>query len=626
MSTSAYNSRSIDCKEPFGAVAVGVTVKFHISLCRSDAVKHARLMIEKDAGEPVSVKMQWESINESNDIFACEYTSAEAGLYFYWFEAETPAGLKYICLEAHGKGNLSLEKGDLFQQTVYDASYKTPQWLKGGVMYQIFPDRFCKKGEPPKEQPQGRVLLDEWGELPSQSVEGGYCSNYYFGGNIEGIISKLPYLQSLGVTTIYMNPIFESHAYHRYNTADYMKIDSLLGDDEDFKNLCTKAEELGIKIILDGVFSHTGADSIYFNMFDRYPQLGAYQSKESKYYSWYDFEEWPDEYRCWWGFKELPEVNEKEPDFFDFITGKDGVAQHWLNLGASGWRLDVTDELPDELIDKLRKSVKQANPESILIGEVWEDASNKISYGERRRYLEGSQLDSVMNYPWRSAVINYIKTGEASELADSVLTILENYPKETVDVLMNLLGSHDTIRLITCFAGENQIGKSLEWKQYTRMTPERRTTGLTLVRLASTIQYTLPGVPCVYYGDEAGFEGYEDPFNRQCYIWGEEDKSLIDWFSKLGALRAACPVLKTGEYRQIVAEHSLFAFERKEGSDTITVVVNAGLSAVSIPVQGRLCLSFDGTSISDGVLSLPSFSCAILGSGDWVKNIETYIS
>lgn len=623
MSAPSFDSRNDKFKIPFGAVACGTVLKFNIQLNHNDIKgENADFIIEKDGCEPKRLKMQFINCKDGFDLFSCEYIPESTGLYFYWFEVFACDGIKYIFNDGHGKGNLSSEKGAPFQQTVFDPSFKTPEWVKGGVMYQIFPDRFCRKGNPPDTNlPSNRIILHEWGNFPPQSEEGGYCSNYYFGGNFQGIISKLPYLKSLGVTAIYMNPIFEAHSYHRYNTADYTKVDPLLGTDEDFKKLCSEAAKLGMRIILDGVFSHTGEDSIYFNKYQRYPDKGAYESRNSKYFKWYDFEKWPDEYRCWWGFKELPEVNELEPTYLDFITGKNGIIKHWLNLGASGWRLDVTDELPDLMLENIRSCAKKAGNDNYIIGEVWEDASNKISYGERRHYLEGKQLDSVMNYPWRNAVINYLKTGEANIIAESVMTIIENYPKESLDTLMNLLGSHDTIRIITCLAGESAVGKSISWKQYERMTPERRKNGLRLVRLASAIEYMLPGVPCIYYGDEAGAEGYEDPFNRMCYDWGNEDNALIDWYKKLGSMRAACSALKKGDFHLIAANGAIFAFERYDEKNRISIAVNAGDDDEKINVCGKIYLICGGASLENGILNLPAKSCAIWGNGNWT---ETY--
>jgi glycosidase len=539
-------------------------------------ISKARLVVKLDGGEPSFVDMTWSGIKGSCDVFDCDYMAGERGLYFYWFEIITLHGLLNICRSSKGKGKVSYDKNELFQLSVFDPDFTTPDWLKGGVMYQIFPDRFCRQGDFPDKVPSGRVLFNNWGEMPLQ-IDGKYCGNFYSGGNFKGIISKLPYLKSLGVTVIYLNPIFESHSNHRYHTADYMKTDPLLGEPDDFKRLCADALKCGIWIIIDGVFSHTGADSVYFNRYGRYPEPGAYQSKDSKYFEWYDFEQWPDKYRCWWNFIDLPEVNEETPSYQKFITGEKGVAEHWLDFGASGWRLDVADELPDEFLESLRERVRRTNPQAVIIGEVWEDASNKMSYSKRRHYFEGGQLDSVMNYPWRSAVFNFIKTGNVDYIAESVMTILENYPKQSVDVMMNILSSHDTERLITGLAGESSAGRDYAWKQGTQLNAQQRALGAVMVKLSSAIQFFLPGVPCIYYGDEAGEQGYEDPFNRQCFPWGHEDTDLLEWYRSLAEKRAACPVMKQGGYRQIEARGGLFIFARteKSGADSVICAVNA---------------------------------------------------
>ena len=624
---SAFNSRDKRFKDPFGAVAVLCELNYRLRVGHSEAAAQVRMLIQQDAPEerepePVAVPMQWDCLEGESDLFCCRFSPQQPGLYFYWFELETQAGIKYICNDQYGAGSPAAEKGCPFQQTVYDPEYRTPDWLKGGILYQIMPDRFCRAGGMLPDTTEGRTRIDAWGELPP-IPEGNYPSDIYFGGNFRGIVEKLPYLKSLNVTALYLNPVFESHAYHRYNTADYRKIDPLLGSAEDFQILCEKAKAAGIRIILDGVFSHTGADSVYFNRFGRYPELGAYQSMDSAYRDWYDFEQWPDKYQCWWGFKELPDVNEEQSGYLDFITGDNGVLRLWQGLGAAGWRLDVADELPDLFLERLRQTVKEADPDAIVIGEVWEDASNKSSYGTRRHYLEGRQLDSVMNYPWRTAIIDYLKTGKAENLAESIMEILENYPKQTVDALMNLLGSHDTTRILTAFAGESAAGKSTAWKQNTRIEGQARETGLALLRLASTIQYFLPGVPCIYYGDEAGFEGYEDPFNRQCYQWGKEDAGLIKWFSSLGAVRAVCPAVKDGEFRLLAAENGLFSFARTKGTDSAVVAVNMGEETATVALEGALdrslTLDFGGVSYENGLVSLPPKSCAVVRIGRWAE-------
>ena len=308
---------------------------------------------------------------------------------------------------------------------------------------------------------------------------------------MEGIIQKLDYLQSLGITCIYLNPIFEAHSNHRYDTADYTKVDPLLGSKEDFKRLCKEANKRGIHIMLDGVFNHTGSDSIYFNRKGRYQTLGAYQSQESPYYDWYQFYQWPEQYACWWNFETLPNVNETNETYNAYINGTDGVIQTWLKAGADGWRLDVADELPDLFLDDITKAAKQVKPTSMILGEVWEDASNKMAYGQRRRYLLGKQLDSVMNYPFREAIIGFLTGKNPAEMMELIMTVLEHYPPSAIHLLMNHIGTHDTERILTVLGGEPLNGRDREWQSRTKLSQEQRSRGLSLLKLASLMQYTL---------------------------------------------------------------------------------------------------------------------------------------
>ena len=485
----------------------------------------------------------------------------------------------------------AIDHGDLFQLTVYSNTYETPDFLKGGVMYQIFPDRFCKSGKVHENIPEGRVLRDDWGGTPYYKPDqnGHVWNNDYFGGDFAGIQSKLPYLHDLGVTCIYLNPIFESHENHRYNTANYMKADPLLGTNDEFAELCAEAKKLGISVILDGVFSHTGADSVYFNKFGRYPEPGAYQSKDSKYYEWYSFIDYPEVYEAWWGIDTLPNVWENNESYTEFICGEDGVLNYWLSKGAAGYRLDVADELPDEFLNNLRKCVKNYDKEKIVIGEVWEDASNKESYGVKRRYLLGDQLDSVMNYPFREAIINFVKGGSCHDLINSVMTILENYPQPTVDVLMNFVSTHDIERAINRLGGENCDDKSKDWMAERYLTPEQYAHGKNLLKAAMALQFFLPGVPSIYYGDEAGLQGYKDPFNRRCYPWGHEDKELIAYVSELSRVRKSIPNMKNGRAYFVfndtnTIDDRLIGLARQGEDIDYICFVNRSDASVSIPV------------------------------------------
>ena len=571
-----YNSRNGLHKSKYGAAKEGENLVFKVVLPRSLQCSAVYLVIKSDNGDYVYHNMSWLSMQGSDEEWwALGYTASQADIYFYHFEYDTPWGRHTIRHNGDCLGTLNTGALD-WQLTVYSKDFSTPDWFKGGVLYQIFPDRFNFSGVKKKGIPADRILRDDRENEPywRPTSEGKVLNNDYFQGDLKGIEEKLPYLKSLGVTCLYLNPIFEAQSNHRYDTANYEKIDPLLGTEKDFSNLCKSAEKLGISVILDGVFSHTGDDSIYFNKYGRYDSVGAYQSKESPYFKWYKFIDYPEKYHSWWGISILPEVIEESPDFIGYIAGKEGIARKWLKLGARGWRLDVADELPDPFLDEFRKSVKDENKDALILGEVWEDASNKFSYGQRRRYFGGKQLDSVMNYPFAEAIISFIRSGIVEGFSDKILTITENYPKCCVDVLMNHIGTHDTMRILTQLAGESCEYRDRSWQSCHHLTEKQYDKGVKLLKLASVIQFTLPGVPCIYYGDEAGMEGYKDPFNRFCYPWGKENKELIEHYTNLGVMRHGCDCLREGEYYTLSEMLGCLAFARKGSKDSVLVIVN----------------------------------------------------
>lgn len=591
-----YNSRLEYHKSIFGAVKTDQTVTFRIILPRDFCCHAAKLVIKKaEADEYGYINMQWDCMEGvGEEWWKVDFTAEKAALYKYHFEYDTSWGTSRIY---HAGNGLAAIKGDGedWQLTVYDKDFHTPEWLRGGIIYQIFPDRFASSGTKKQNVPSDRVLrTDRYGDpywIPT--AEGKVLNNDYFGGDLNGIEQKLGYLKSLGVTCIYLNPIFEAQSNHRYDTADYEKIDSMLGTEKDFKSLCESAKKLGIRIMLDGVFSHTGDDSRYFNRYSRYDSLGAYQSKESPYYGWYKFNKWPDDYESWWGIEILPEVNEDNSDFIEYITGKNGIARKWLKLGASGWRLDVADELPDEFLDEFRKAVKEEKADGLVLGEVWEDASNKSSYGKLRRYLLGKQLDSVMNYPFAGAVIDFIRDANAELFASRVMSIVENYPKEVLDVLMNHLSTHDTMRAITALAGENCAYRDRKWQSTHSLDEREYHYGMKLLMAASAMQFALPGVPTIYYGDEAGMQGYKDPFNRRCYPWGKENGELVEWYKKLGKIRNENRVFKDGRFEILSAVAGCVAFSRKNDDEAILVISNSNPHPITYYVKSEWCDAHD---------------------------------
>ena len=571
-----YDSRNTLFKSPFSAVRCGETITLQVILPRSLQCSGVSFVIHKDGQEEQRYSMRWYAMEGMNDEWwRLEFIPHESGLFYYRFDYNTPFGTTSLRQNTNGLGQLSGGKHD-WQLTIYDPGFNGVEWLKGGLIYQIFPDRFAYSGQVKENVPEDHLLRLDWGGEPywRPTNDGKVLNNDFFGGDLAGITEKLPYLFSLGVTCLYLNPIFEAFSNHRYDTGNYERIDPMLGTEEDLKTLCKTAKQYGISVILDGVFSHTGDDSKYFNKYGRYDSVGAFQSKDSPYFSWYKFQVWPNKYDSWWGIDILPEVQEDDPSYIDYITGENGIARKWLRCGVRGWRLDVADELPDAFLDSFRDAVKSEKSDALILGEVWEDASNKTSYGERRRYLQGKQLDSVMNYPFAEAIIDFIRTGVVEGFSDKIYSILENYPKCVIDSLMNHIGTHDTMRAITALVGEDCEYHDREWQSKQELSEEMYAKGVKLLRLAAVIQYMLPGVPSLYYGDEAGMQGYKDPFNRGCYPWGFENKDLIAFYQTLGKIRKESDCLREGSFYTVSEMLSCLAFERQSEKDALLVIVN----------------------------------------------------
>ena len=610
-----FHSRNPQYRSPTGAVAAGTNVHFKISMDRDLRCSAAALLISDIAGKVERYGMFWCGMNGDHaEWWECDYKPETAGLRFYWFEVDTWRGR--ISLNRTYGGDGILYGKDRWQLTVYEKEDKAADWLAGGIMYQIFPDRFFCSGEKKENVPDDRKMHENWEEIPQWwPDESGEITNQdYFGGDLKGIEQKLDYLESLGVTCLYLNPIFEAHSNHRYNTADYSRIDPLLGIEEDFRSLCQAAEKHGMRILLDGVFSHTGSDSIYFNREGRYHSEAAYNSQHPPFHSWYTFRRWPNDYECWWNFDTLPNVNETNETYMRYINGKNGIIRKWLRAGAAGWRLDVADELPDEFLDALAKAAKAEKPDAIVLGEVWEDASNKCAYGQHRRYLLGGQLDSVMNYPFRDAILGFLTGANPADMMECIMNILENYPPQTIHSLMNHIGTHDTERALTVLAGKPLKQHGREWQSRHKLNAEQRERGLKLLRLASLLQYTLPGVPCLYYGDEVGMEGYRDPFNRGTYPWGKEDQELLEWYRTLGKIRKSCPVLEEGGMVPYLAEKECFSFMRLGKGHALLVSVNRSGwdQGLHIPYEWHQVTPLLGPAPENEWLHLPPYGYSLL--------------
>ena len=583
-----HNSHLSEFREPFGALEYGHAVT--LSLGTAGIWQHAKVTLrvwQNSSGEAL-IPMQ------SNADGLAHTTTLDTGLYnlellWYYFILEKDGQTIYYGNNQSKLGGIGAEytsEPPSYQITIYQSKYTVPAWFKQGIIYQIFPDRFYRNPTDTAIEPRPNCLVHtDWSDTPLYVLDANSKEKIdldYFGGTLKGIMKKLPYLQELCVSTIYLNPIFEASSNHRYNTADYLKIDSILGSNEDFEKLCARAAEYDIKIILDGVFSHTGSDSIYFNKDGNYPSLGAYQSTESPYYNWFDFKQHPDEYSCWWGVPTLPNTNEHNTDFQNFVINSPGsVLKYWLNLGASGWRLDVADELPLDFLRNFYQTLKNTKPDSLLIGEVWEDASNKISYGELRNYLDGQTMDSVMNYPLREIFIRFTTQNiPAQQAAQELLNIYENYPRDSFYSMMNLVGSHDRPRILSL------LGQALRGsKQAKMLSGNELEVAIKRLQLLTLWQMTFPGVPCIYYGDEVGTQGGTDPYNRSCYPWGQENTELLNWFKKLTALRTNNTVLIDGAWQIVYAQDSVLAYTRTLGEQCMLVVLNVGTQSAQARIH-----------------------------------------
>lgn len=611
-----FDSRNKLYRSHIGAEAAKNPLRLGLLLHKDACVYEAFLRIEDDSDKSIrEIPMLAGEWLEDYLFYECEITLDE-GLYWYDFRYTSAHGQFFVVKSGESLGIVSDRPEEKWQQTVYDIDFVTPDWLKGGIIYQIFPDRFYNSGAKKENVPDDRFICNDWYKTPEHRQINDKCTlgNDYYCGDLKGIEQKLPYLKSLGVTCIYLNPIFEAHSNHRYNTADYSKIDTMLGDEQDFKNLCRAAKKQGISIILDGVFSHTGDDSIYFNRNGRYGSSGAYNDPSSPYLKWFNFRQYPNDYDAWWGIKTLPETNENNPDFTEFITGENGILRRWLRLGANGWRLDVADELPDLFLDNIRNAIKAENPEAFLLGEVWEDATNKISYGARRRFLRGGQLDSVMNYPFANAIIQFVRHGNSEGICNTVLSVLENYPPQTVHLLMNHIGTHDTARILTVLGQTDDYIGDRNWQAGRLLSHEEYHRGLARLRVAAVLQYTLPGVPSLYYGDEVGMQGYCDPFCRATYPWDYQNSDLLEFYRNLGNIRLNSSAFKTGEFIPYTVQNDVFAYIRRQDEKAAFIAVNRGEGEVNIilPPEFTNAKNYFGVAPQGDILTLSPYGYTII--------------
>lgn len=556
--TIEYNSFLESHKKPFGATRIKEEVRFSI---RVENAKNAEvtLVIAKEGHGERYVRMN----SSGENAHTASYTADEVGLCFYFFiinyQDHDVHRTVYAGSPGHGIGGEQVLKENRWDITPYQITFHAyekaaPSWYKEAIFYQIFVDRFYNGNEDKKikSPKKNSFLYATWEDSPMyiKDCQGNIMRWDFFGGNLQGVIKKLDYLKELGIGGIYLNPIFQARSNHKYDTGDYLRIDEMFGDEETFQLLIDEAARRGIRIVLDGVFNHVGADSRYFNAFGNYPELGAAESKDSPYYPWFNFFNYPSEYESWWGVKDLPNVNENNPSYRDFIVGKEGVIEKWTKMGIGGWRLDVADEMPDDFIKEIRTTMDSIAEDNILIGEVWEDASNKIAYGKRRRYLLGDEIHATMNYPFKDGVIAYLNGHvRARDLYVRFMSLKENYPREAFYSALNNLGTHDTKRIYT------------EIDDVTRLS------------IAVGMLLTFPGVPCIYYGDEAGMKGESDPYNRGPYPWGNEVQEISAIYRNMMTLRKSDDAFTEGEFIPFYQEN-LFGYIRMSEDSTYLIMIN----------------------------------------------------
>jgi len=410
-----------------------------------------------------------------------------------------------------------------------------PFWIQDAIFYQIFPDRFANgdlTNDPPNVRP--------WNLPPTR--------NGFQGGDLRGIIQKIDYLRDLGINAIYLNPIFQSSTTHRYHTTDYYKIDPLLGDLQDFKALIEISHQSGVRIILDGVFNHSGRGFFAFNDI-------LENQENSPYRDWFHIKHFPvdayspgeaTDYLGWWNLKPLPKFNTDNPAVRKYLLG---VARYWIEQGADGWRLDVPNEIDDDRFWlEFRHVVKSANPDAYILGEIWQAGP---------RWVGETHFDGLINYPIREAILGFVKGQlSPSDCAERFEKTFGSYPHENSLAMYSPLSSHDTERVISFLEGD-----------------------VKKVELAMLLQFTYPGAPGIYYGDEIGLEGGKDPDSRRTFPWDQNNwkHHLQSWVKKLIHLRKMSVILRRGAYLPILAdnERSILAFGRVLGEESLLVIVNA---------------------------------------------------
>ncbi len=451
-----------------------------------------------------------------------------------------------------------------------------------GCIYHIFVDRFNKKD--PKIRLDSEYDEDWNNGIPEYAERAGdfIKNNKHFGGNFQGITEKLDYLESLGVDCIYLSPVSKAYSNHKYDVGSYFDIDENLGGEDNLRALIIECHKRSISVILDSVFNHTGDNSKYFNKFSSYNSIGAYQSQSSKYYPWYSFTSYPDAYESWWGIKCMPSIKKGCKPFMDYICGEGGVIDFYMSLGVDGLRLDVADELTLEFIKRINSSVKRNKMSGIVIGEVWENAARKNAYCEDKFYFDENKLNSVTNYPLMNAILDFVSSGNTDSLKKVICEIYTDYPEENALRLMNIISTHDTVRAISRFVTPPSTNHE---KAIYKMSNTDYLKSVEKIKVALLLQAFLPGIPCIYYGDEIGMEGFQDPFNRMPMRWNNICYSLLEHYRKIIHIRKNNRPLWKGGLKVKKMENGIVVFDRFLNDEAVRIFINMQ----NKPVEFKVC-------------------------------------
>ncbi len=667
-----FDTKDLEFKDPFGAVATGADVTFTIET-GTDATQASLVVKGRKA---ISMEKDGEA-EDGVQRWTCTTKFDNAGEYQYYFAITNGSDMVFYTDDNY---NNYYKKGDYgtgtvrdinnlfpYDLVVYYAGYTTPDWMKNAVIYQIFPDRFFD-GDETNNQAQldarGSVsyeYVSDWYLLPENPEQpdapvyvfkgDGEWSNEIYGGDLEGITQRIGYLKALGVNVIYLNPVFSSISNHRYDACDYMQIDPILGTLGDFEELVAVAEANGMKIILDGVFNHVSDDSVYFDRYYKFlgtsEKIGAYpywayvydymaeksvsqadaEAVAKTYFSAnygitdYSYTEWfavnnvqgtgVDKiglragkpvytYEGWWGYDSMPVI--KSTNGSEYQTGNwaeeiirnenaSSVTQYWITKGNDGWRLDVANEVSDETWVHFRNSVKALNSDAVIIGEIWADATH---------YLMGSMYDSVMNYVFRDAVAGFARgylinrdnkaeKWDSDYTAEDAITTLEilreRYPEEAFYAMMNLVASHDTSRILSYL---DDVEDDRYQKDQASAFPLYSTTSdraKQLQYVVSFIQFTYAGAPTIYYGDEIGMVGGDDPDDRRAFEWGKGNQQLVEWYATLAAIRSQYPALRTGDVEAFAPSRDVMGYVRSDKNDQLIVLANRAPSQATVELD-----------------------------------------